>query len=302
MQDDNVIEFRPVNYFLERARYYMERPDAFVLEPDAASRVLLKALNHAPEELKPRIMALLGGFAGEAAAGPFFHLMTDPRQTDETRHAAAIELSLLCGRLADPAPIMERLGKQSRDPDPFSRANALIAMAWSANAEAVLHLVNGLYDPDPEVRQAAVHGLVNLGDDRILPLLLDRLHHGPTDQQRAILCNLWRFSKQRRQISAVYRKCLADPDPDLRWEALVAMDLAEPAGERPSKKKQAWTADFVGSLRDPDHRIRLFAIRRLAKASTGELVPHRPEIAPLEDDPEPAIRREARHLLSRLTK
>ena len=85
MQDENVIEFRPRKYYLEKAEYYMERLEAFLLEPDAASKILLKALDHAPQELMQRIMLMLGSFAKEAAAMPFFQLMTDPLQADEIR-------------------------------------------------------------------------------------------------------------------------------------------------------------------------------------------------------------------------
>ena len=300
MQDENVIEFRPRKYYLEKAEYYMERLEAFLLEPDAASKILLKALDHAPQELMQRIMLMLGSFAKEAAAMPFFQLMTDPLQADEIRRLAAIELSVLCGHLLNPGPLMEVLKKASQDPDAFSRANALFAMSWKGNNGAALILVDGLYDPDPEVQQAAVHGLANLGDDRVFNLLLDRLRHGGADQKRAILCNLWRFSNLKNEVTAVYRKCLTDPDSDLRWEALIAMDLVEPSEGWNSEEIEEWTTDYVRCLRDRDHRIRLLAIRRLGKSSTGKLSPHRSEIALLEQDPEPVIRQEARQLLSRL--
>lgn len=301
MSNNNIIEFHPKQYLLEKAEQYVACLDTFLSEPDPATRILFKALPHAPTDLKQRIMLLLGVFAQEAAARSFLDIMVHPEETDEVRRFAAVQLSVLCGQLTDPASIMDGLRQATQDPDPFTRANGLLAMGWKGNTAATLHLVDGLYDPDPETQQAAVHGLVNLRDDRVLNLLVDRLHHGPADQQRAILCNLWRFSTRRQEVTAVYRQCLSHPDPDLRWDALLAMELMDPASlPNGDGDTNGWTADYVRCLGDADHRIRLLALRRLGKIPNGALVPHRSEIARLLQDPEPAIRLEAHILLSRL--
>jgi HEAT repeat protein len=305
MIKNNIIEFQPRQLLLDKAEEYIERLETFLSDPECATKVLFKALPLAETDLKQRIMLLLGSFAREKAAEPFFHIMLRLEETDEIRRFAAIQLSVLCGYLDDPDAIMEGLKNGFQDADPFTRANCLLAMGWRGNYAATLFLVDGLYDPDPEVQQAAVHGLVNLRDDRVLNLLIDRLQHGEADLKRAILCNLWRFSTRGQEVTAVYRQCLSHPDSDLRWDALLAMELMDPATDQshslePGTPPQGWTIDYVRCLRDQDHRIRLLALRRLGKSPILYLTPHRMEIALLRHDPEPAIRQEAHNLLSRL--
>ena len=290
MKKNRVIKLEPRARILEKAKKYIESFDLFFEEGDRAIPLLLKALKLAGRDLKHQIMFTLGTFAKEEIVWPLYDIMTDASEPEEVRHDAAIQLSVIGPLLKDSRALAERLLKEIDSSDAERRLHATFAAGWEGNFAAAIPLIERLYDGDPRVQQTAVNALCNLRDDRILDLLSDRLNHGPKEQKRAILFNLWRFYSKGEEVTQIYLKYLEHEDADLRFDALVCLlPLAE-------------TRDFFDAyrkcLKDKDSRIRGLALKRLAEeAGESTLRSLRAEIEPLLDDPDMNVKKAALEIL-----
>ncbi len=290
MKKNHVIEFEPKERILEKAKKYVESVDLFFEKRDRAVPLLLKAMKLADRDLKHQIMFILGSFAKEKVVWPLYDIMTDPSEAEEVRHDAAIQLSVIGPLLKDPRLLTERLLKEIKSADAERRLHATFAVGWEGNVPAAVPLIERLYDSDPRVQQTAVNALCNLRDDRILELLSDRLTHGPVEQKRAILFNLWRFYSKREGVTQIYLKYLEHEDADLRFDALVCL--------LPLVETQDFFDVYRKCLKDQDGRIRELALKRLAEEA-GERVLQslRAEIEPLLDDPDMKVKKAALEIL-----
>jgi Fe2+ transport system protein B len=109
MKKDRVIKFDSKERILQKARSYVESVETFFDESDRAIALLLKAMKLADRDLKREIMLLLGSFAKEAVVWPLYDLMTDPSESEEIRHDAAIQLSVIGPLLKNSQPLVDRL-------------------------------------------------------------------------------------------------------------------------------------------------------------------------------------------------
>ena len=234
MNHHKVIAFEPQKRLLEKARAYVASPERLLEEDDAVS-LLIKAFRTADDRLKQGILLLLGSFGGEQAAWPLYQVMSDPSEDEEIRHNASIQLSVAAGFLQDPGPLVERLLEDINSPDPQLRSLAAFALGWEGNDRAAIALVERLYDEDAQVQVTAVNALANLHDDRLLKLLVDRLAHGPLDQKRTILYNLWRFWRHKETVVSIYLDYLTHEDEGLRFDALALLDSVSGPGEHLDK-------------------------------------------------------------------
>lgn len=292
MSKTRIIPFETRDKVLHHARAYLESVDLFLEERDRAIPLLLKALRHADRSVKHEIMLLLGSFAKQEVAWPLYEIMIDPHESDDSRHDASIQLSVIFPFLKDPQPIIDRLLRDLTHEDPHMRLNAAFALGWEGNAQAAIPLIERLYDPDTRVQQNAVNALANLRDDRILSLMLDRLEHGSRDQKRAILFNLWRFYSKRDEVVSVYLDYLKHDDDDLRFDALVLLGLVTEAA--------SYLEVYVRSLSDPDPRIRALALRELAEFGKEELSALKKTVEEMLSDPEMGVKRAAMEVLKKL--
>ena len=286
MKNNRVIQLDPKERVLEKARKYAESIELFLKEKDQAVSVMLKALKHAGRELKREIMLVLGSFAKEKVVWPLFDMMTDTSETEEVRHDASIQLSVIGPLLKDPQPLIERLLKEVDSADAERRLHATFSIGWEGNVQAALPLIERLYDSDSRVQETAVNALCNLRDDKILKLLIDRLEHGSLDQKRVILFNLWRFSSREKEITEVYLKYLEHENPELRFDALVCLG--------PMTHVCQLGETYRKCLKDKDERVRELALKRLAEEG-GEVVSQslRTEIETLVNDPDMKVKRAA---------
>jgi len=286
MKKNSVIEFDSKERILKKARSYVESVETSFDESDRAIPLLLKAMKLADQDLKREIILLLGSFAKEAAVWPLYDLMTDPSESEEIRRDAATQLSVIGPLLENSQPLVDRLLQEIDSSDAQCRLHATFAIGWEGNFQAATSLIERLFDSDSEVQQTAVNALCNLRDDRILDLLLDRLNHGPFEQKRIILFNLWRFHSKREKVTEVYLRCLEHEDPELRFDALVCLG--------PITKVQDYIDVYRKCLRDRDGRIRELALKRLAEeASESVLESLRAEIQALLDNPDIKVKRAA---------
>ena len=194
---NRVIAFDSKQRILEKAQNYVESVGLFIDERDQAIPLLLSALKHADRELKREILFVLGTFANEQCIGPLYEIMTDNTEDQEIRQHAAIQISVMGPLLNDARWLIDTLLKDIASPDSDLRFHATFALGWKGNVAAGIPLIERLYDSDARIRQTAVNALCNLRDDRILPLLLERLAHGGAEEKHSILLNLWRFTGKR---------------------------------------------------------------------------------------------------------
>jgi HEAT repeat protein len=290
MKKNQVINLEPKERILAKARNYVESVESFLEESDQAIPLLLKAMKYADRDFKREIMVVLGSFAKEQIVWPLYDLMTDPLEDEESRHDAAIQLSVVAPFLKDRQTLFDRLAQEITSVDAERRLHATFAMGWEGNSQAAISLIERLYDSDPRVQQTAVNALCNLRDDRILDLLLDRLNNGSLDQKKIILFNLWRFHSKQEEVTKVYLNCLHDENPEIRFDALVCM--------RPITDVRDHLEVYRECLGDKDGRVRALALNRLSEEA-GESVPEslREDVKPFLDDPDMKIKSAALKIL-----
>ncbi len=289
---NRVIQFEPRKRVIEKAKKYIKSVELFFEERDQAFPVLLRALKHADRDLKWEIMCVLGTLAKEEFAWPLYRMMVDSSEKDEVRHDAAIQLSVIGPFLKDPQPLTNRLVEEIEISDPERRLHATFALGWRGNFPVAISLIERLYDSDLRVQQAAVNALCNLRDDRILGLLLDRLDHGPIEQKRTILFNLWRFYSKKEEVTKVYLKYLDHEDAELRFDALVCL--------RPMAQIPGYLEVYRKCLKDSDGRIRGLALKRLGEeGKQKDLESLKGEIGAFLNDPDMSIKEAALKIIRR---
>jgi HEAT repeat protein len=292
MKNNPVIAFDSKRRILERAKEYVDSVELFLNEQDQAVSLMLKALKHADGDLKREIMFVLGTFAKEKIAWPLFDMMTDSSEHEEVRNDAAIQLSVIGPLLRDPQALVDRLLEEIESPDVERRLHATFAIGWAGNVRAALPLIERLYDSDPRVQQTAVNGLCNLRDDKVLQLLVDRLEHGPLQQKKAILFNLWRFSAKKEEVARIYRRYVEHESAELRFDALVCLGRVGDVRQDVEVYRKC--------LNDKYERVRELALKRLAQdAGEAILQSLRTEIRTLLDDPDFNVKRAAMEALQR---
>jgi HEAT repeat protein len=289
---NNLINFDPKAHILEKARAYIEDLPRFLEERERAVPILLRALKMADRRFKHRIILLLGGFAKREIVGPLYEIMKNPLEDEGVRHDASIQLAVTLPFLNDAQSLIDALLADLKSEDPELRANAAFALGWEGNVQAGIPLIELLYDPEVPVQQSAVNALANLRDDRILKLLLERLAHGPQEQKRAILYNLWRFYSKREAVIDVYQKYLETEDDELRFDALILLaSMVEPA---------EFLDLYRNCLQDRNPRIREQVLSELEELGPSRLASLEDEIRPLLKDAEPKVRQAAIKLLKKI--
>jgi len=292
MNKNKIINFEPKERLIEKAGSYIDSVELFLEERGKAVPLLLKALKHADRKLKREIIFLLGSFAKQEVAWPLYQMMVNPHESEESRREASIQLSVISPFLKDPQSLIDLLLEDLKNTDPELRLNAAFALGWEGNNQVVIPLIELLYDPDINVQQTAVNALSNLRDDRIIGLMLERLEHGPLEQKRSILLNLWRFYSKRDEVVSIYLKYLDHENSDLRFDALVLLSLVTDATE--------YVKVFRNCLRDQDSRVRALALKELYEISREILLGFKDEIEDMLSDPDMKVKKEAIKILKKI--
>jgi HEAT repeat protein len=292
MDNKKVIDFYSKERLFEKVYSYIESVELFLEDRERAVPFLLKSLKLVNYKLKQEILLLLCSFAKQEVAEPLYQMITDVNEDAEVRHFASIQLSIIFPFLQKTQSLIEHLLEDLKSPDPKMRMHAAFALGWQGNSQAAIPLIELLYDPDIEVQQTAVNALSNLRDDRVLSLMLERLEHGPLEQKRCILYNLWRFYSRQKEVIPVYLKYLEHKDPGLRLDALVLLGLITKAKDHiPMYRK---------CLRDSDPYVRALALKRLGELSREGLLELREEIRPMLSDPHMKVKQAALKILKRI--
>lgn len=289
MSRRKVINFESKDRLFEKIGKYLESIELFLEEKDKAIPMLLKGLKFADNKLKRKIIMLLGGFAKQEVVWPLYQIMVDQKEDEEIRHFASIQLSVTLPLLEERQPLIDKLLEKLKEKDPELRMHAAFALGWEGNTQAAIPLIELLYDPDIQVQQTAVNALANLRDDRILGLMLERLEHGPLEQKRCILFNLWRFYSKRREVESVYLQYLEHEDADLRLDALALLGSMTTV--------EAHFATYCKCLNDENSRIRALALKQIGKVGSEKLADLKGKLTEMLSDPDAEVKRTAIKIL-----
>jgi HEAT repeat protein len=289
---DKIIQFDVHERLLARVRSYIYGVEKLIDEGDEAIDVLLRAYPLAKDNLKIKIVLLLGTLASPAVVDPLLTIMRGDADSDAIRQAAAIQLSVVGAVLKDSEPLVHQLLELLQGGTPFDRANAAFALGWQGNLQAAPSLIDCLFNAETEVQHAAVNALSNIQDDRLFYVLTERLPKSSKEQQRSILFNLGRFSSRHNDIIRICKDYLSHRDSELRYDALVVLNTVADPNESVSLLEKCLT--------DPDARIRERALTALSAADHGRLTALEPEVRKLLNDSSSAVRRAAVRLFHRI--
>jgi HEAT repeat protein len=287
-----IINFESKERLFNKVESYIESIELFLEEQDKAVPLLLKALKYADQELKHEIILLLGSWAKQEVAWPLYEILADTKENKDIRNSASIELSVIFPFLKEPQPLLDRLLEDLKSPDAELRIYAAFALGWEGNTQAAIPLIELLYDSDIRVQQTAVNALSNMRDDRIFSLMLERLEHGPFEQKRCILLNLWRFYSKHKEVISVYLTYLNHEDADLRFNALILLGSITEAKD--------YVSIYRRCLRDKDTRIRALALRELNEVNREDLLGFKEEIEEMLSEPDMKVKQAVINILKRL--
>jgi HEAT repeat protein len=291
--EDNISAFPDQQHALERVGAWLENPGEIPEINDQAVLLIRRALGPAPEAMKVRILLLLGSSRRSSAADTLYSLMVDSAQSEEVRRFAAVQLCSQGPSLEIAQVLVAHLIEELNCSQPARRANAAIALGWEGHLDCVLDLLEVLYDEDPDVQEAAVEALTNLGDPRIVAPFIERLQTAPLAQQKVILYNIERFAGADPRVAATYLNYLSHPKVELRLDALSLLGRVSSISEH--------LAGYAGCLGDVDPAVRAMALDHLYHQAPETISALAPQIETLSSDPHEEVRRRARTLLSAIS-
>jgi vesicle coat complex subunit len=286
----NIIEFNSGEHLVKKAGYYVDNIEQMMAHKERAIPQLIRALVHADDKLKQKIIVVLAAFSGDEIFDVLYAIIKDPKQSDEIRHFSSVQFSATAWDRKAPGKIVDTLINDLKSRNPQTRNNAAFSLGWEGNTKAAIPLIELLYDRDQEVRQAAVNALFNLGDDRILALMVDRLKTGSFDQQKTILFNLLSFKSRHEEVVSVYLDYLEHPDDELRFDALFLLGSLVEA--------EKYLNIYAQCLDDHYSEIRKLALQRLSQLPKPLLLSIMDKIETLMSDPDPEIKKIVRKLIN----
>ncbi len=286
---DNIIPFDCEERLLTKARSYLCAVDDLIRDGDQGIALLLKAFDCADDDLKVKIVIMLGTIARPKVLWTLLDIMRDGNLGESIRQAAAIQISVVGATSKDSRKLVAQLRKDLESDHPFTRSNAAFALGWEGNMAAAPDLIDCLSDDDVDVQQAAVNALSNLHDDSLFTLLAQRLQSGSKEQQRSILYNLGHFPSRHGEAAQICRTYLHHSDPDLRYDAMVVLNSVSEPAENLSIYEQC--------LQDADERIRELALIRLQLMDRSLLKPLTPKVRALVADTQSRVRQAATRLV-----
>jgi HEAT repeat protein len=292
MTQTNIIQFNPIERVLKKVDKFLESKEQFFEDRETAIPLLLNSLKYADNNLKQKIILLLGSSAKQEIAWPLYKLLSDPSENEEIRYIAAVQLRVIFPTLENSQPLIDRLLQDLENEDPELRMYAAGSLGWNGNFQAAIPLIALLYDSDMDVMQAAVNALTDLGDDRIFAVLSDRLKYGAFEQKRCILFNLWHLTSKQDEVIEVYLDYLNNPNAELRYDALVLL--------RAVTEPEECLNAYIQCLNDDDSRIRLLALECIGEADKNRIVDFKKKIAAMYADPDLDVQAAAKKIMSQL--
>jgi HEAT repeat protein/beta-lactamase regulating signal transducer with metallopeptidase domain len=213
----------------------------------AAVAPLIAALEDRDAHVREMAVLALGDLSDSRAVAALAALAADPEPG--VRSVTTVALKRIGGDSAS-----ESLARLLRsDPDPHARIMAASALSLVDGPRRIQALSSALADPDAGVRITAASSLEKVRDPAAVPALLRALDREEDLDVREALVAAAGASRDSRVTSALVRVLSGDV-PRLREAA--AKTLGE-IGD------QTAVESLIAATRDPDHRVRLTAVRAL---------------------------------------
>lgn len=236
----------------------------------------------------------------DALAKKLGAVVRDPRQELFARVEAANTLARL-GPLASAATsdlvaVLERLRGTEQQPLQEAVVEALGQIGAPARPAlpALARAANRSIDTDLALKRARASILAAQDVPRDVELLAQQLlSRDPSTRVRATKA-LADLGVAARGAAAGLTLALADPDDDVRRGAIAALQRVQPGA--PS---EALARAIAVDLRNPDSTTRLAAVRTLGRLGPAAAVAAT-DIAALQNDPDPDVRRAAFAALSQI--
>jgi HEAT repeat protein len=183
-----------------------------------AERFLVQALHDSDPRVREAAARSIGALSQESekVEMELVALLSDPEVP--VRHAAAQALG---GQKGTPA-LMSALTELLRNPDPAVRQAAVHALLLIDGQDSLPALSASVMDDDPMVRQWAVAALGETGNARAGPLLLERLRHDPAAGVRVEAVYRLRYVEDASVATELETIVGGDNSPDVkRWAGKV---------------------------------------------------------------------------------
>ncbi len=255
---------------------------------------------------------------GQIGSHRSIHLLVealDETVADDIRIEAALALGKILGqfsrseqseeyadeRVSRILSAVKKLIAVAEDSGEALRVSAIEALGESGFQEAFEPLIMLLYNPSPEVREAASLALTKIQgmtpEQKLRPvrkMLYAPESHLPGDMKASLVRTVYRIAGEQdaEQLVALFQ----DPSHEVRAAAIEAVTTFSPTGPLADHIHQR----LVPLLHDPDEHVRIAAIqalaewgRRLADRQSGDV--HRTFLEKLMEmvsDPHPRIRYE----------
>jgi HEAT repeat protein/cyclophilin family peptidyl-prolyl cis-trans isomerase len=141
--------------------------------------------------------------------------LADPSPAVRARAALAV------GRLQDSTTVADLLPLLN-DSSAEVRREAVFALGQVGQRSARVPIQGRLTDPDPETVDLAIEALGKLGDKSATPLIAAFMRSGAPQLRGEAAVALWRLADST--ALAALLEDHADPDPDVRWRVLYALE------------------------------------------------------------------------------
>jgi len=261
----NIIEFKSEKYFLDKLKEYSDNLELFFEEYEEAVPVVIKHFKSVDEDIKLKLLLLLGSFAKEESKDFFYEIAINSNEIEMIKDTAALNIAHALRNTSNNEDLIKSLLKDLNNPKKSKRKYAIRSLGFEGNYKAALALIELLFDEDTEIQQCAINSLSNIKDPKIVTLLKNQLKNASQEKALTILFNLWRFEEKREEILPIYISYIKGPDSELKFYSLSFLENISSPDEHIKL--------FSDLVKDKDKRIRKIVVRYLETCHTIQSEP-----------------------------
>ena len=275
-----------------------EREPVRSVNPLAAAPSLAAQFFLIPLSVVVVIFAIYGGFRMMVAdeRSPEEYLADVSSGGRDRRWPAAYELSRLMDdpeteeRFPELGPALLRAFIESEGDDPRVRRYLALAIGRLGHppSDAVAILTDALGDPDPETLISVIWALASLGDELVVPRIVDLYQVQDAGVRKMVVYALGVLPDDG--VHTTLRAALQDPVPDVQWNAAVSLArhgdvrglvVLQRMLDREYVSKQVTPS---GNVADPVGEVMISGVRAVAAlGQDGRTEVVRPTLAALAD-------------------
>lgn len=262
---ETIIKFKSKELHIKKLQEYLENVNLFFKEYEKAVPLLKRYFKDIENELKLRVILLLGLFAKEKSGRFCYQIAMDVQEDGMVRDTAALQLGHILRCSINNENLQETLLMDLKSEDKNKREYAIRALGFEGNQRAALPIVELLYDPDPDIQECAVNALANLRCPSVVTILKNQLEKASEEEVKTILFNLWRFEEQKKEIIPIYLNYIKSGDPELRFFSLIMLNNISNVEDH--------LEQYSNLIIDNDKRIRKITAELLGKSGSKKVKP-----------------------------